>query len=52
MPIFALCSGEFKLNEIAEAFDKKQTDYQSNKSSKTVTEVQLQDCLQLQKMVM
>ena len=39
LPIFALCSADFKL--CLEDFDKKLIDYQSNKSAKTVNEVQL-----------
>ena len=43
VPIFALCSADFKL--LIDDLDKKLADYQSNKSTKTVNEVQLQDSL-------
>ena len=50
VPIFALCSADFRL-KMDNDLEKKQMDYQSNKSDKQVSEMQLQDSLQLQKVV-
>ena len=49
VPIFALCSADFKL--LFDDFEKKAIDYQSNKSDKLVSEVQLQDSLLIQRVI-
>ena len=43
VPIFAFCSADFVLK--FDDFEKKAIDYQSNKSNKKVSEMQLQESL-------